>query len=75
MALAPLRQFGLKTSILTSLQAISGAGYRRAVVGHSRQRGPFIGGGEGEDRDRDEQDPRRVEGGAVENHPVTVSAR
>ena len=27
MALAPLRQFGLKTSILTSLQAISGAGY------------------------------------------------
>ena len=27
MALAPLRQFGLKTSLLTSLQAISGAGY------------------------------------------------
>src|SRR3954470_896567 len=27
MALAPLRQFGLKTSILASLQAISGAGY------------------------------------------------
>src|SRR3954464_2058936 len=26
MALAPLRQFGLKTSLLTSLQAISGAG-------------------------------------------------
>src|SRR3954453_11872655 len=27
MALAPLRQFGLKSSLLTSLQAISGAGY------------------------------------------------
>src|SRR3982751_6679350 len=27
MALAPLRQFGLKTSIITTLQAISGAGY------------------------------------------------
>src|SRR5262245_1350484 len=27
MALAPLRQFGLKTTIITTLQAISGAGY------------------------------------------------
>jgi len=49
MALAPLRQFGLKTSILTSLQAISGAGYPGvAVVGHSRHVIPFIGGGEEE---------------------------
>ena len=27
MALAPLRQFGLKTTMITTLQAISGAGY------------------------------------------------
>ena len=27
MALAPLRQFGLKASMITTLQAISGAGY------------------------------------------------
>ena len=37
--LAPLRQFGLKTTMITTLQAISGAGYPGVpVVGHSRQR-------------------------------------
>src|SRR3954466_2239623 len=49
MALAPLRQFGLKTSLLTSLQAISGAGYPGVpswdILGNVI---PFIGGGEEE---------------------------
>ena len=39
MALAPLRQFGLKSVMITTLQAISGAGYPGGgVVGHPRQR-------------------------------------
>ena len=63
MALAPLRQFGLKTSIITTLQAISGAGYPGVrVVGHSRQRHSVHRRRRGrEDRNRDEQDPRRAE--------------
>jgi aspartate-semialdehyde dehydrogenase len=76
MALAPLRQFGLKTSLLTSLQAISGAGYPGVpswdILGNVI---PFIGGGEEE---KIETETNKIlgalEGGAVENHPVTVSA-
>ena len=49
MALAPLRQFGLKTSMITTLQAISGAGYPGVaswdILGNVI---PFIGGGEEE---------------------------
>ena len=63
MALAPLRQFGLKTSIITTLQAISGAGYPgvaswdilgNVIPVHRRRRGR-------EDRDGDEQDSRDAE--------------
>src|SRR5213082_2785964 len=47
MALAPLRQFGLETSIITTLQAISGAGYPGVpswdILANVI---PFIGGGE-----------------------------
>ena len=47
MALAPLRQFGLKTTIVTTLQAISGAGYPGVpswdILGNII---PHIGGGE-----------------------------
>ena len=76
MALAPLRQFGLKTSILTSLQAISGAGYPGVpswdILGNVI---PFIGGGEEE---KIETETNKILGalknGVVENHPVTVSA-
>jgi aspartate-semialdehyde dehydrogenase len=60
MALAPLRQFGLKTSILTSLQAISGAGYPGVpswdILGNVI---PFIGGGEEE---KIETEPRKILG-------------
>jgi aspartate-semialdehyde dehydrogenase len=76
MALAPLRQFGLKTSIITTLQAISGAGYPGVpswdILGNVI---PFIGGGEEE---KIETETNKILGelknGAVENHPVTISA-
>ena len=49
MALAPLRQFGLKTTMITTLQAISGAGYPGVpswdILGNVI---PHIGGGEEE---------------------------
>src|SRR5713226_1620409 len=76
MALAPLRQFGLKMSILTTLQAISGAGYPGVaswdILGNVI---PFIGGGEEE---KIETETNKILGvvkdGLVENHPVIVSA-
>jgi len=76
MALAPLRQFGLKTSIITTLQAISGAGYPGVaswdILGNVI---PFIGGGEEE---KIETETNKILGalknGAIRNHPVTVSA-
>ncbi|MCU1381493.1 MAG: asd2 [Acidobacteria bacterium] len=76
MALAPLRQFGLKTSIITTLQAISGAGYPGVpswdILANVI---PFIGGGEEE---KIETETNKILGalknGAVENHPLTVSA-
>ena len=76
MALAPLRQFGLKTSMITSLQAISGAGYPGVpswdILGNVI---PFIGGGEEE---KIETETNKILGtlknGVVENHPVIVSA-
>src|SRR5947208_258233 len=76
MALAPLRQFGLKTSLLTSLQAISGAGYPGVpswdILGNVI---PFIGGGEEE---KIETETNKILGcvkdGHVEDHPVTISA-
>jgi aspartate-semialdehyde dehydrogenase len=76
MALAPLRQFGLKTSILTTLQAISGAGYPGVASWDILANViPFIGGGEEE---KIETETNKILGelknGAVQNHPVTVSA-
>jgi aspartate-semialdehyde dehydrogenase len=76
MALAPLRQFGLQRSMITSLQAISGAGYPGVaswdILGNVI---PFIGGGEEE---KIETETNKILGtlkqGTVENHPVTVSA-
>jgi aspartate-semialdehyde dehydrogenase len=76
MALAPLRQFGLKASIVTSLQAISGAGYPGVpswdILGNVI---PFIGGGEEEKIETETNKILGVlKGGTVENHPVRVSA-
>ncbi len=76
MALAPLRQFGLKSAMITSLQAISGAGYPGVpswdILGNVI---PFIGGGEEE---KIETETNKIlgslNGSAVSNHPVKVSA-
>jgi aspartate-semialdehyde dehydrogenase len=76
MALAPLRQFGLKSSMITSLQAISGAGYPGVaswdILGNVI---PFIGGGEEE---KIETETNKIlgslRGATVADHPVTVSA-
>jgi aspartate-semialdehyde dehydrogenase len=76
MALAPLRQFGLTKTMITTLQAISGAGYPGVpswdILGNVI---PHIGGGEEE---KIEIETKKILGafksGAVENHPVTISA-
>jgi aspartate-semialdehyde dehydrogenase len=76
MALAPLRQFGLKTAIVTTLQAISGAGYPGVaswdILGNVI---PHIGGGEEE---KIETELKKILGplcqGQVDLHPVKLSA-
>jgi len=75
MALAPLRQFGLRTTLVTTLQAISGAGYPGVpswdILGNVI---PYIGSEE----DKVETEPRKIlgqlVGDRVENHPVRLSA-
>jgi aspartate-semialdehyde dehydrogenase len=77
MALAPLRQFGLKTTMITTMQAISGAGYPGVaswdILGNVI---PYIGGGEEE---KIETETKKILGcltaGRVEMHPVTISAQ
>ncbi len=76
MALAPLRQFGLQTTIVTTLQAISGAGYPGVASWDILANViPHIGGGEEE---KVESEGRKILGslkdGSVDLHPVTVSA-
>ena len=76
MALAPLRQFGLETTMITTLQAISGAGYPGVpswdILGNVI---PHIGGGEEE---KIETETKKILGslGAnrIDNHPVRLSA-
>ncbi len=74
-ALAPLRQFGLRATMVTTLQAISGAGYPGVaswdILGNVI---PYIGGEE----EKIQTETRKVLGtlanGHVEPHPVAVSA-
>src|ERR1043166_3134838 len=76
MALAPLRQFGLRAATITTMQAISGAGYPGVaswdILGIVI---PHIGGGEEE---KIETETRkilgRINGRTVDDHPVTISA-
>jgi aspartate-semialdehyde dehydrogenase len=76
MALAPLRQFGLSTTMITTLQAISGAGYPGVpswdILGNVI---PHIGGGEEE---KIETETKKILGslgqGKIEDHPVRLSA-
>ena len=76
MALAPLRQFGLHSTMVTTLQAISGAGYPGVpswdILGNVI---PHIGGGEEE---KIETETKKILGvlgaGKIDNHPVKLSA-
>ncbi len=73
--LAPLRQFGLRSVQVTTLQAVSGAGYPGVpsldILGNII---PFIGGGE---EDKIEKETAKILGrdGGRERHPAVVSAQ
>ena len=75
MALAPLRQFGLKTAMITTLQAISGAGYPGVaswdILGNVI---PFIDGEEEKIQSETQKILGSLTQGRVEPHPVVVSA-
>jgi aspartate-semialdehyde dehydrogenase len=76
MALAPLCQFGLKTVMVTTMQAISGAGYPGVaswdILGNVI---PFIDGEES----KVEAEPKKILGRLrdrrVEEHPASISAQ
>src|SRR4051794_32392867 len=76
MALAPLRQFGLTSTMVTTLQAISGAGYPGVpswdILGNVI---PHIGGGEEE---KIETETKKILGSLgkdkIDVHPVRLSA-
>lgn len=76
MVLAPLRQFGLQKATITTLQAISGAGYPGVPSWDILSNViPYIGGGEEE---KIEIETRKIlgalDGNAIVDHPVTISA-
>ena len=70
MALAPLRPFDIRAVIVSTMQAVSGAGYPGVpsldILGNVV---PFIGGEEEKMRDRDAEDSRR------RRRPVAASGR
>ena len=73
MALAPLRRFGLRRVLVTTMQAVSGAGYPGVpsldILGNLI---PFIGGGE---EDKIERETVKMLGpDGREPHPAVVSA-
>jgi aspartate-semialdehyde dehydrogenase len=76
MALAPLRRFGLNKVTITTLQAISGAGYPGVaswdILGNVI---PFIDGEEGKIETETKKILGCVANGTVEPHPVVISAQ
>jgi aspartate-semialdehyde dehydrogenase len=75
LALAPLRQFGLKSVMVTTLQAISGAGYPGVaswdILGNVV---PFIGGEEEKFEPETQKILGGIANGQVQPHTVVVSA-
>jgi aspartate-semialdehyde dehydrogenase len=73
MALAPLRSFGIARVNVTTMQAVSGAGYPGVpsldILGNLI---PFIGGGEEE---KIENETLKILGAADRRHPAVVSAQ
>jgi aspartate-semialdehyde dehydrogenase len=75
MVLAPLRQFGVKSVAVTTMQAVSGAGYPGVasldIVGNVV---PFISGEEEKMESETQKILGAVSNGAVVPHPAVVSA-
>jgi aspartate-semialdehyde dehydrogenase len=76
MALAPLRQFGLRSVMVTTLQAVSGAGYPGVpsldIMGNVV---PAISGEEEKIESETQKILGRLDGNGVTAHPVVVSAQ
>jgi len=76
MALAPLRQFGLRTVMITTLQAVSGAGYPGVpswdILGNVI---PFIDGEEEKIESETKKILGCVAGDRIDPHAVTISAQ
>ncbi|MEO8078787.1 MAG: aspartate-semialdehyde dehydrogenase [Acidobacteriota bacterium] len=76
MALAPLRQFGLRTVLVTTLQAVSGAGYPGVpsldILGNVV---PMISGEEEKMESETQKILGALEGNRVSPHPVIISAQ
>jgi aspartate-semialdehyde dehydrogenase len=74
-ALAPLRHFGLRSVVVTTLQAVSGAGYPGVpsldILGNVI---PFIAGEEEKIESETRKILGRFAGDRVDPHPVSVSA-
>ena len=75
MALGPLRPFGLRSCLVTTMQAVSGAGYPGVpsldILGNVI---PFISGEEEKIETETKKILGRFEGGVVHAHPLDVSA-
>ena len=75
MALGPLRPFGLRACLVTTMQAVSGAGYPGVpsldILGNVI---PFISGEEEKIETETKKILGRFEHGAVHPHPLDVSA-
>jgi len=75
MALGPLKQFGIQRVVVTTLQAISGAGYPGvASMDINANIIPFIGGEEGKMESETQKILGSFAGDRIEPHPVRVSA-
>jgi aspartate-semialdehyde dehydrogenase len=76
LALAPLRPFGLEQVTVTTLQALSGAGYPGVpsldIIGNII---PFIAGEEAKIETETRKILGTIHGGAIVDHPVVVSAQ
>jgi aspartate-semialdehyde dehydrogenase len=76
LALAPLRQFGLRSVMVTTLQAVSGAGYPGVasldILGNVV---PAISGEEEKMESETQKILGSLDGSAVTPHPVVVSAQ
>jgi aspartate-semialdehyde dehydrogenase len=76
MALAPLRQFGLRSVMVTTLQAVSGAGYPGVpsldIMGNVV---PAISGEEEKMESETQKILGSLQAGGVSPHPVVVSAQ